>query len=41
MDENIITWNVANWLTIVLMGAIGFFLFGAAQKIWQDKTGGQ
>lgn len=39
MEENIITWNVANWITVVLMGAIGFFLFGLAQKWYQQKSG--
>jgi len=31
-DENIITWNVTNWVTIVLMAAVGFFLFATIQK---------
>lgn len=26
MDETIITWNVPNWITIVLMVALGFAL---------------
>jgi len=32
MPENIISWNVPNWITITLMALIGFFLLGIAQK---------
>jgi hypothetical protein len=32
MNENIITWNWVNWVTIVLMAAVGFLILaGAAQ----------
>ena len=36
-DENILTWDVTNWITVVLMAAIGFFLIAAVQKYWQKK----
>lgn len=29
MQENIITWNFANWVTITLMALVSFFLLGA------------
>lgn len=29
MSENIITWNVTNWITVVLMCAVGFMIVGA------------
>lgn len=32
MGENIITWNFTNWITVILMAAIGFFLLAIAQK---------
>jgi len=35
--ETILTWNVTNWITVVLMATIGFFLLGAAQKYYQSK----
>jgi predicted cobalt transporter CbtA len=41
MDENIITWNVTNWITVVLMVAIGFALLGFAQNWWASKQGTQ
>jgi len=28
MEENIITWNITNWITIVLMAVIGFLIVG-------------
>jgi hypothetical protein len=37
MNENIITWNVTNWLTVVLMVAIGFTILGFAQNYWASK----
>lgn len=37
MDENIIAWNVTNWVTVILMAAIGFFLLGVATKFIQKK----
>lgn len=41
MDNgNIITWNVPNWITVVAMGAIAFFLVGVAQKYYVQKKGG-
>ena len=37
MDENIITFNVTNAITIVLMAAIGFALLGFAQNWWATR----
>lgn len=36
----ILTWNVTNWLTIILMAAIGFFLIGVGMKFYQSRTQG-
>lgn len=40
MDENIISWNVTNWITVILMAAIGFAVLGLAQKLIQKHVGG-
>ena len=32
-DENMLTWNVTNWITIVLMAGIGFALLGWVQNV--------
>lgn len=34
----ILTWNVANWITVILMAAIGFALLGSAMKLYQSRT---
>ena len=38
MEESILTWNVANWITVILMAAIGFSLLGLVQKLYQKST---
>jgi hypothetical protein len=38
--ENILTWNVANWITVVIMAAIGFFILGTVQSYISKKKGG-
>lgn len=40
MNENIITWNLTNWITILLMAGIGFFGLGAATKFIQSRMTG-
>ena len=37
MTENIITWNLANWVTVVIMAAIGFFVLGAVVAYAKKK----
>lgn len=37
-DENILSWNFANWVTVVLMALIAFFLLGLIQKYMQGKV---
>jgi len=39
MDENIISWNVTNWITVVLMVAIGYTLLGLLQNWYAKKNG--
>lgn len=29
MQENILTWNFANWVTITLMAAVSYLVLGA------------
>lgn len=38
--ENIITWNVTNWITIFLMAFLGFALLALAARFWKDRKGG-
>jgi hypothetical protein len=37
MDENIVTWNVTNWITVVLMVALGFVTLGWLQNLWASR----
>lgn len=37
-DDNILSWNFANWVTVVLMAAIAYALLGVAQKYMQQKV---
>lgn len=34
----IVTWSVTNWITIILMAAIGFFIIGLGMKFYQSRT---
>ena len=38
-DANILTWNVTNWVTVILMAAIGFAILGVLQKYIQKSQG--
>jgi len=38
-ESTIISWNPANWITVVLMVALGFFILGAAARIYKQKKG--
>jgi hypothetical protein len=38
-ESTLISWNPANWITVVLMVALGFFIIGAAVKVYQRKKG--
>lgn len=39
MEQNLITWNVPNWITILLMAAGGFALLGLFKKWYQSRQG--
>ena len=38
-DENILTFNVTNWITIVVMAAAGFFALATIKKYVAAKKG--
>ncbi len=39
-EDTILSWNVANWITVILMVVLGFALLGMVAKIWKQKRGG-
>lgn len=40
MEENIITWNLPNWITVVLMVTVGFAALAAIAGIVRKRGGG-
>jgi predicted negative regulator of RcsB-dependent stress response len=41
MNENILTFNVTNLITVCLMAAIGFAVVGFAQNWWTTRQDSQ
>lgn len=39
--ENIISWNFANWVTVVIMGLLGYALLTLIVKTLQLKRGSE
>jgi hypothetical protein len=39
MEENIITWNVPNWVTVVLMATLGFGIISVVASFMRKKNG--
>lgn len=37
-NDNVLSWNFTNWVTVVLMALIMFFLLGLLQKYMQGKV---
>ncbi|HET8707105.1 MAG TPA: hypothetical protein VFM46_12455 [Pseudomonadales bacterium] len=40
MNENVITWNFANWVSIVLMALLGFLALGALVSFVKKSRSG-
>jgi hypothetical protein len=38
-EETILSFNITNWVTVVLMAAIAFAGLGLAQKYYQKQQG--
>lgn len=39
-ESTYLTWNVANWITVIIMVTLGFAVLGMVARIWQQKRGG-
>ena len=37
MNESVISWTPANWITVILMVGIGFAIIGVGVKIVQQR----
>lgn len=40
MERNIVSWNITNWLTIVLMVMVGYAVIGAVVSIARQYWSG-
>jgi hypothetical protein len=40
VERNIISWNITNWLTVILMVSIGYVVIGAAISLGRQWAGG-
>lgn len=39
-EETIISWTPANWVTVLIMVALGFTILGFVVKIYQQRKAG-
>lgn len=35
MNDTILTWNVTNWVTVLVMAFLGFLIVGAGAQAWK------
>jgi hypothetical protein len=39
MDRVFLAWNITNWITVILMGALGYVLFAIISQAYQNFAG--
>lgn len=39
MERTIISWNLANWITVMLMAAAGYAVLGLVSQILKSRQG--
>lgn len=39
MEETILTWNITNWITVVIMAALGFLLLALIAQLFHFSMG--
>jgi len=39
-EETILTWNAANWITVIIMVFLGFAILGMIAKFIAQRNGG-
>jgi hypothetical protein len=37
MDTVYLHWNVTNWITVVLMAALGFMILSLGAQFWKNR----
>ena len=41
MDRVLLSWNIPNWITVVLMAAAGYFVLALVSQLVLNKSGQQ
>jgi len=36
-ESNVLSWTPANWITVILMVSVAYFVAGAVARIWQQR----
>jgi Flp pilus assembly protein protease CpaA len=36
--ENVLSWTVSNWISVLLMVSVGFFLLGLGMKLYKSQS---
>lgn len=39
MEQTIITWNMTNWITILMMVVLGFVILATIPQVWMKIKG--
>ena len=40
-DQTVLTWNLTNWITVVLMAAVGFGVLAIVLNLWSKRQAAQ
>lgn len=40
MERTMITWNITNWITVLLMAAAGYAVLGGAAQLIKRRSSG-
>jgi uncharacterized membrane protein YczE len=40
-EETILSWNFANWFSVIIMAAVGFAIVGFGVKVYQQRMAGK
>lgn len=40
-EQTILTWNMTNWITVLVMVALGFFIIGLGAQVLRNRKGDQ
>jgi hypothetical protein len=41
LERTLISWNLPNWITVVLMAAVGYAILGAVAQLIKRRAAGE